>query len=252
VLRFAAIELAIWAAVYGTYLAVRGLTMGAPHEAFAHASEVIDVERAVGLFHEAGFQHYLAPAADAFSTYYMLGFGPLIGFMAVWLGLRRRALYKEFRNALLLSVAMATVIFALFPTAPPRLVTGLGIADTVGLSSHDTGSFMGIRFNPYAAVPSMHVGWSLVVAVIGFRAVRRRWLKAFFVVHPILMAATVTATGNHYFFDSIGGATVAGLTLLLLRLRRPTGPAPLRVLEGGAPSDDRAARTSLETERRAA
>ena len=52
--------------------------------------------------------------------------------------------------------------------APPRLVEGLGIADTVGLSGgHDEGSFMGVSFNPYAAMPSMHVGWSLLVGIAG-------------------------------------------------------------------------------------
>lgn len=232
--RFAGIELAIWAAVYGTYLAVRGLTIGAPNEAFSHAADVVDIERTVGIFQESGFQHLVQPVADVFSTYYMLGFGPVIGFMAIWLGTRRRALYREFRNALLFSLAMATVVFVTFPTAPPRLVSGLGIADTVGLSSHDTGSFMGIRFNPYAAVPSMHVGWSVLVAYFGFRAVRRRWLKGLFVAHPVVMAATVTATGNHYFFDSVGGLTVATVTLLLLQGRRWRRRPPLRVLPGGA------------------
>jgi O-antigen ligase len=100
----------------------------------------------------------------------------------------------------------------------------------VGLSGHDSGSFMGIRFNPYAAVPSMHVGWSFIVAWFGFRAARRRWLKAFFCVHPLLMALTVTGTGNHYFFDSASGLLVAAFSMALLsgfRGRRP----PLRLVE---------------------
>ena len=86
---------------------------------------------------------------------------------------------------------------------------GLGIADTVGLSSHDTGSFGGVRFNPYAAMPSMHVGWSLLVGIVGFRTARRPVVRAFFALHPLLMAVTVTATGNHYFLDSLVGAAVA-------------------------------------------
>ena len=65
---------------------------------------------------------------------------------------------------LFISLGIALVVYLAFPTAPPRLVPGLGIADTVGLSGHDTGSFAGVRFNPYAAMPSLHVGWSILAA----------------------------------------------------------------------------------------
>jgi PAP2 superfamily len=221
--RFVAFELAVWSALYGTYLAVRGVTIGSPGEAFGHAWDVVSLERTLGVFHESTVQQLLAPAEGFFSAYYMLGFAPVIGIVAVWLGIRDRGAYRALRNALLLSIAFATVVFVVFPTAPPRLVGGLGIEDTVGLSSHDTGSFLGIRFNPYAAVPSMHVGWSLLVAVYAFRATKRRCLRAFFLVHPGLMAVSVTATGNHFFLDAIAGVAVVSLTLALLhgRRRRP-------------------------------
>jgi PAP2 superfamily len=229
--RFTAVELVVWATVYAGYLAVRSLTIGSTGEAFAHAWHVVDVERAVGVGYERALQDALAPAADAFSTYYMLGFGPLIGAVLVWLGLCRPELYRSLRTALLLSIAIATVVFVLFPTAPPRLVTGLGIEDTVGLAGHDMGSFLGIRFNPYAAVPSMHVGWSLVVGIYAFRAARRRLLRIFFAAHPALMAVAVTATGNHFFLDSLAGVAVACLTLAVLR-RRPA--ARSRTVAGAA------------------
>jgi hypothetical protein len=217
-IRFAGVELALWASVYGAYLAVRGLTIGAPGAAVAHAHDLVGLERALGVFREASLQAFLAPAARFFSAYYMLGFGPVIAVTAIWLGIRHQDRYRKLRNALLLSISLATVVFVLFPTAPPRLA-GLGIADTVGLSGHDTGSFLGIRFNPYAAVPSMHVGWSFLVALAGFRTARRRPVRALFAVHPVLMAVTVSATGNHFFFDAAAGLAVASLTLVLLGLR---------------------------------
>jgi hypothetical protein len=228
--RFVAFELAVWASLYGLYLAVRGLTIGSPGEAFAHAWHVVNAERALGVFHEPAVQRLLAPAEGFLSAYYMLGFFPVVAGVTVWLALRDRAAYRGLRNALLLSIAFATVVFVLFPTAPPRLVGGLAIEDTVGLSSHDTGSFLGVRFNPYAAVPSMHVGWTLLVAVYAFRATRRRALRAALALHPALMALAVTATGNHFFVDSAAGAGVAVLTLALLRTKRrnrrcdPPGP----------------------------
>ena len=136
--------------------------------------------------------------------------------LLVWLGLRDRSRYRELRRLLFLSLAFAVVLYVAYPCAPPRLVPGLDVADTVGLSSHDTGSFAGIKFNPYAAMPSMHVGWSLLVGIVGFRAARRLPLRAFFALHPFVMAVTVTATGNHYFLDSAVGAGIALLAVWLL------------------------------------
>jgi PAP2 superfamily len=229
--RFAAIQVVIWAGVYGVYLAVRGFTIGSSQRALANAWDVIGLERAIGIFDEVVFQRALDWAGVFFSGYYMLGFGPLVGIVLVWFGLRDRGAYRGLRNALLLSIALATVVYAFFPTAPPRLVDGLGIEDSVGLSAHDTGSFLGIRFNPYAAVPSMHVGWALLISLYGFRAARFRPLRTFFVVHPLLMAAAVTATGNHFFLDSLAGLAVACLTLVLLRVvgrwRRQAPPEAL-------------------------
>lgn len=222
--RFVALEALIWAACYGLYLVVRGFSIGSASEAMRHAGDVIDLERAAGVFHEASIQSALSPVLDVFSTYYMVGFGPLLAVMLVWLARRHRALYRQMRTALLLSLAFATVVFILFPTAPPRLVEGLGISDTVGLSGHDNGSFMGIRFNPYAAVPSMHVGWSLLAGIYGYRAARTRVMRAFFAIHPALMTVTVVATGNHYIVDALAGIAVVGAALILLARRPERAP----------------------------
>src|SRR5206468_136060 len=155
-------------------------------------------------------------------------------------GVRDRPLYRDLRTLLLTSLGFAVVGYLTYPTAPPRLVPGLGISDTVGLSAHDTGSIAGIRFNPYAAMPSMHVGWSLLVGVFGFRASRSRWLKAFFAVHPLIMVLTVTATGNHYFVDSIGGAAAALAAIILVaavrrvRLKRSSITISIRAVAAEA------------------
>ncbi len=225
--RFALVELALWASLYPIYLAVRGSTIGDAGTAVANAESLIDLERRLSLFHESSLQNALSFASEAFSAYYMVGFGPLIAAVLVWLGLRDRSSYRELRTLLFASLALAVIFYVGFPTAPPRLVPELGIADTVGLSGHDTGSFAGIRFNPYAAMPSMHVGWSLLVGVVGFRAARRLPLRLFFALHPLLMAVTVTATGNHYFADSAAGAAIGLLTLWLLTSARRLTPMRL-------------------------
>ena len=62
----------------------------------------------------------------------MVGFGPLIATMLIWLGLRHRALYRELRTLLFVSLGLAVISYVGYPTAPPRMVPGLGLADTVG------------------------------------------------------------------------------------------------------------------------
>jgi hypothetical protein len=223
-LRFAVFELALWAGLYGAYLAVRGFAISEPSVAFDHGARLVGFERTIGLFHEADAQAALGWGRSFFSAYYMACFAPLIFGVLVWLGLRHRDRYRELRTLLLLSLAIAVVFYVFYPTAPPRLLPGLGIADTVGLSGHDTGSFAGVRFNPYAAMPSMHVGWSLLVGLVGFRTARRLPLRVFFALHPLLMAVTVTATGNHYFLDSIVGATVALTAVALVWAYRRVVP----------------------------
>ena len=216
-LRFGAIELFIWGAVYGLYLAVRGVSIASPDEAFANARGVVDLERALGLFHEAGLQSAFRGLDGALSVYYLLGFAPLIVGVLVWLGLAHHRLYRELRTLLLVSISLAVVVHVLLPVAPPRLVPGLGIADTVGLD-HAHGSLAGIPFNPYAAMPSMHVGWSLLAGLVALKAARSLLLRGFFAAHPVVMAVAVTATGNHYFLDSAAGVVVALAAIALWKL----------------------------------
>ena len=255
--RFAAFELLVWASLYPAYLAIRGSSIDDGREAVAHATSLVDLERATGLMHEADVQSLFHPVVDAFSAYYMLGFGPLIAATLIWLGIRRRDLYTRLRTLLFVSLGLAVIGYVFYPTAPPRLVPGLGIADTVGLSSHDTGSVAGIRFNPYAAMPSMHVGWSVLVGIFGFRAARSRWLKGFFALHPFLMVLTVTATGNHYFVDAIAGGAAALAAILLISTLGRLRARPAADVSDGAnvipfPEQPATIRTRKRTRRLAA
>ena len=92
---------------------------------------------------------------------------------------------------------------------------------------------MGISFNPYAAMPSMHVGWSLLIGLAGRRAARSTALRTFFLVHPALMALTVVATGNHYLLDGVAGVTVAATALLLIGALRRAPRVPGRAAARG-------------------
>jgi hypothetical protein len=218
--RFVSYEVLLWLGLYPVYLAIRGLSIDSYGTALANAHDLISVERSLSIFHEGAVQDALSSFHGFFSTYYVIGFGPTVAATLIWLALMKREHYVQLRTALFVSVAFAAVVYALLPMAPPRLVPGIGIADTVGLAGgHDTGSMGGvIPFNPYAAMPSMHVGWSLLVGIFGFRALRGNPLRWVFALHPVVMAVTVSATGNHYFLDSAAGVAVVLSALLAIRL----------------------------------
>jgi hypothetical protein len=219
-LRFVSYEVLRWLGLYPVYLAIRGLSIDSYATALANAHDLISVERSLSLFHEAAVQDALSSFHGVLSTYYMIGFGPVVAATLIWLAFLEREHYVALRNALFVSLAFAAVSYALLPMAPPRLVPDIGIADTVGLAAgHDTGSFGGVLpFNPYAAMPSMHVGWSLLVGIFGFRALRGNALRFLFALHPVVMAVAVTATGNHYFLDSAAGVAVVLTALAAIRL----------------------------------
>lgn len=233
-IRFVAAELAVWTGLYGAYLLLRSLVIADESTAVANAHAVVALERATGTAVEAAVQRAADPVVGLLSAYYMLGFAPVVAVALVWLAVRDRDGYRELRTALLASIGIAFVVHAAVPTAPPRLVDGLGIADTVGLGGHDTGSFLGVPFNPYAAMPSMHVGWSLLVGLALRRAASARSLRLAAAIHPALMTLTVTATGNHYLADSVAGAAVALAGLAAARLAGRSGGSDCDAQRAGA------------------
>ena len=229
-LHFLGLELVRWLAVYGLYLVGRQAAIADEDAAFRHANEIVGLERALHLFQEervqdaASWTHCLG---EFLAAYYMLGFGPVCFAALVWTAWRHRSAYIVLRRRLIVALVLATPFFLLYPTAPPRLAAGLGIGDSVGLSGHDTGSFLGIRFNPYAAMPSLHVGWSLLLALSVLPIVRNRSARVLVAAHPVVMSLTVTATGNHFFLDIAVGIAIA---LAARSLSRIPVPRPRQVL----------------------
>jgi hypothetical protein len=219
VLRFAALELLVWVALYGLYLLVRGFSIASADAALANARAIAVAERAVGILVEAPLQDAFGPVHEVASAYYVLGFVPLVVGVLAWLAVGCRGMYRDLRSLLLVSIGLAVVIHVALPVAPPRLVPELDVMDTVGLD-RDGSSFAGVPYNPYAAMPSMHVGWSLLVGLFAFRAAGSRPVRWVFAAHPALMTLAVTVTGNHFFLDSLAGAAVALATLALGPLRR--------------------------------
>ena len=109
------------------------------------------------------------------------------------------------------------------PACSPRLVPGLGIADSVAEHTASYSHLFGPLANPYGAMPSMHTGWSVWVAVmLGTYAWRSRWARLTLALHPTLTIVTIVATGNHYVVDAIAGFAYFLIAWLCVTLARRT------------------------------
>ena len=117
------------------------------------------------------------------------------------------------------------LVFALYPTAPPRMAH-LGIGDSLALSQHTSHSpVLSALYNPYAAMPSLHMAFAVIAGGSLARYASHRWAKIAGLVYPLFVAAEVVATGNHYVLDlAAGAATVVISALATRRVLRPSAP----------------------------
>lgn len=196
---------------YLVYSQVRGLAGDRVVDAFTNGRRVVQLERDLGIFQELALQGYILShdfLTDVFNLIYFYGFFPLLIPTAIWLFLRRPHVYVLARNAFLLSGGIAVTLYLLVPTAPPRLMD-LGFVDTLGRTlTPSYSSLPGV--NHYAAVPSMHVGWSFLTAMSLYLGLRGSSLRFVPFILPAAMFTATVVTGNHYFVDGALGIFVAG------------------------------------------
>jgi membrane-associated phospholipid phosphatase len=209
-------EVLLVAAAMVAYFGIRNLTAGAADKAFSNAERLFAIEEAVGAAWEASIQG-LVSGSDTLvmltNWVYIWGHWPVILTAAIALYLTRRRHYLLLRNAAFVSGAIGFALFALLPLAPPRLV-GLGLIDTVSEQSHAYRALQppGLT-NQYAAFPSLHVGWNILVGIVLFLATTHLVVRTFAVVMPLAMAFAVVATANHFVLDVAGGLVVVMLGL---------------------------------------
>lgn len=198
------------------YFRVRGLTAAKPSVALDHANEVLAFEKTLSLDQEHRLQ-IIATSHDwitnAANWVYIWGHWPVIITVMVWLAMRHRVVFLRLRNAMFVSGGIGLVIFATYPVAPPRLTT-LGYIDTVTERSDAYRVLQPPAFvNPYAAMPSLHVGWDLLVGIAVATAAGSALLRIIGCLMPALMAIAVVLTANHYLIDGVAGAALALLGL---------------------------------------
>ena len=210
--------------LYGLYELVRGLVGADTAQADAHAHRLVALERSLHLFVESNLQRAVQTLPGLTSllgvAYLTLHLTVTVGVL-LWLHRRRPDSFPFVRTALLLASGLALVGFLVYPTAPPRLA-GVGIADTVSGGHVDLNrGLVSAVYNPYAAVPSMHVGYALLVAVALLRDGRRLLVRAIGALYPPFVVLVIVATGNHFFLDAGAGALVAGIAAALAALLIP-------------------------------
>jgi len=211
------------AGAYLLYYLVRSNAAERTAEAFKNAGQLMRLERDIGLFRELSIQAATFPyigLMHLFNVIYFYGHFPLILVVGAWLFWKHPPLYSLIRNSFLASGAIALVVFVLFPVAPPRLI-GAGFIDTLQFTvalTYDKSPGV----NEFAAVPSMHVGWNLLLALGLFLSVRNRVLRGLALLLPPAMILSTVATGNHYLLDAPLGimTAVTGLTIALLVRRQ--------------------------------
>ena len=211
-------QLVLAAALVLLYFRVRGLTEGSPALAQRHAAEVIALEQWLGIDGALGLQHQLQqvllsiPSAVTVANWvYIWAHWPVIIATAVWLAVGRPDVFRRLRDAMTISGAVGMVVFAAYPLAPPRLVDA-GLVDTVSDQSVAYRVLQPPAFvNQYAAMPSLHAGWNLLIGIALVTAASGVLLRVVGCVLPVLMAVAVVATANHYVLD-----VVAGLALVLV------------------------------------
>ncbi len=215
---------------------------GVPEQAFTNAERVIRLELSLNLFHEQTVQSWFLPYKtfiQFWNVYY--GTAHFIVTIAVFILLyvKRRDVFPQWRNSLAAMTALAIIGFAWFPLMPPRLLDepcpvpadiatvdspvsfggacidsdlrpegGFDFVDTLaefgGPWSFDSDTMASIS-NQYAAMPSLHIGWSSWCAIAVWPLLRRKWVKALVLLYPALTLFCIVVTANHYWIDGAGG-----------------------------------------------
>jgi membrane-associated phospholipid phosphatase len=214
----ARVQLGIFLLAYLLYSAARFVTIGELDVAQANADWIMALESKLDVAVEATVQQDLTGTWVLWILNHLYLAAQLVVLPGalIFLYRRKRVLYERLRNTILATWVLSIPIYAAFPVAPPRL-TDSGIVDTittqtgVALDSSLTTSF----YNELAAVPSLHVGFAVVIGIAVAAALRHPALKVLAWLWGPAIGLAVVATGNHYVFDIAAGIAAAGLGYLL-------------------------------------
>jgi hypothetical protein len=225
-------QLVLFGAAYLGYSLVRGLVEGKASAAFQHARDLIQVERTLHVFVEPSVQAWASSShllMDFSSWLYVNAQTSITLAALVYLYIRHNGSFYFVRNMFAIAMLIALVGYAVFPTAPPRFLPEWGFIDSVsdltGMHVSHASASMTTLFNPYAAVPSMHVAFALMIgwplASLSHTTVARVLWR----LYPLLIAFVIVATANHFILDALLGALTAGISAVGARRLARMRPA---------------------------
>jgi hypothetical protein len=232
------IEVATLLALYAVYEVVRGQGHATVAAAREHTHWIVDLERSLHVFGERAVQHAVdaVPAVPTLLgiAYIVLHFVGTTTFL-VWVYRAHRERFALVRNTIIAATGIALTLYVLFPVAPPRLAA-LGFADTVSDDAkvNLSSSLLKGLYNPFAAVPSLHFGYALLVGVTVATLARRRSVRVLGSVYPAVMLLVIVATGNHFFFDAAAGALAIGVGYLIAKRLDSATRAPRQRTAAGS------------------
>lgn len=235
-------EVAIVLGFYYTYNSIRSLADvgGVQNRAHRNANWIVSAEKAMFIYHEQAIQQAFLGAnwfIKVMNVYYgTLHFAITAGLL-VWLYIRRHSAYREMRNLIGATTGLALVGYWSFPLAPPRLylecdgnIPVLGpegglvkpacYVDTLekvgGLWNYQSSVAKTIA-NSYAAMPSLHFGWSVWCGIVIWRYIGGRPGRVAAVLYPSLTLFAIVVTANHFILDAVGGAIIVLCGLWVVR-----------------------------------
>ena len=188
--------------------------------AYDNAQRIWDLERWARLPNELDAQKAILPMqglVEFANTYYAFVHIPGTAAFLIWLYLRRPQLYPPVRRAIIAMTAIALLGHIIFPLAPPRMLSDYGFVDTgalYGPNVYHGDPNAASLINQYAAMPSLHVGWAMLVAAGLIAAFKTQW-RWLWLLHPTITAVAVVATANHYWIDGIIACLVLAVVVYL-------------------------------------
>ena len=224
-------EIALVLGLFALWQYAGSFSVVGPGGALTRSRWIWRFERTIHLPSETAIQHFFRPhppIIQFFNLYYdSLHFPVLIACM-VWLFVRHRDLYRRWRTTLVLFTG-SSLLLQLIPVAPPRMLPGTGLVDTAVLYHQSVySSVAGFDPDQLSAMPSVHVGWALLVAVAIITTARSRW-RWLAVLYPCMTTLAVIVTANHFWLDGIVAGAILALVLSaqILWRRLRTVPAAL-------------------------
>jgi hypothetical protein len=208
-------EFLLVAAGYAAYTLGRFAATKHPDGSYVHARQIWDLERWLRLPNEADLQQAVlgwSRVMDLANLHYQVGYVVSVVGSLVWLYIRHPRHYIWYRRFLTLVTFIGLIGHIVYPMAPPRLLTGDRVVDSAQVFGHAVYGPVGTGLsNQFAAMPSLHVGWAVVVAVGVVVVLRSPW-RWLIVLHPVITLLVVVVTGNHFWMDGIVATVIVAVS----------------------------------------